>query len=311
MPLLIFANRLHLCVPIVFSLFLMREASELERRRFVTHSTAIAVLVPLAVWASFSMSAILIYMLPTLVAGWATWHFYLQDRGVLSLYRSRQPNITRTQVNLDRAACLIFSLLNPIQYWFRTGYRFQAFNGQLDFSWADRILPWPDVRWAGAAFFLFYLVMQLRNRALLTPRSLYVAALFGQFLCMSNLQFLPPFFEYLIRVVNHNITELSLQFQMWKNQQSFVPISKSRWAVAGAAMAISVGLLMLIAFRFPFIYPIENGFFDIRYFISFPNAWVISGLVSVFIVLNLLHFLSGHYAYNFTNPHVRKLLKFP
>jgi hypothetical protein len=240
---------------------------------------------------------------------WATWHYYRQDLGVLSLYRKQQGMTNPKMIHFDRCIVGLFSLFNPIHYWLRTGYRYFILKPYINSAWMDQFVPWWSVRAFGTFVLLAYLVAQLRLKSLKTPRSLFVLVLYAQFLSMTPLSILPPFTEYLTRIVTHNSVELGIQSRMWSGLRKNKTLNQQIVLALGFAVALTA-LFMGSIYIYPFIGPIvRSGYFNIEYFLKSKHRIYIAVAVGFMVGINWFHYVIGRAIYDFRRASLRQLFQ--
>lgn len=304
---IIFHSALHLILPIFFGMIYTPQLRAFAHFKALRFSFLIVFVLVILVLAGLVYSPILQFVLPLVSALWATWHFYKQDLGIMSIYRSRQKISDQHLIQLDRVLVLFFSLINPLHYWFKSGFRFYAIKSYTHPFFSKVLLEWSTVRILGLLLLLYYFFVQLKNKTLISPRSIFSIILFIQFLSMTALFSLPPFTEYLVRIFSHNSSELGLQLKMWESVHQQHAINNRLKVQILIIILISVLFVGVIKF-YPFLNSIsEQGYFNESAFYS-QNTYLVT-LAMIFIVaVSWLHYYWGKHVYDFREKSVRQLL---
>ena len=153
-------NSVHTGLPIAYAIFFMRDLNREQNVRLFV-GTAILFLASIGFYQLGKVDLIfLTLILPTLFVLAATYHFYRQDLGVCSMYRSLDATKTAREVDFERKLILFLAFIGPNLHWLETGSRYYAF-----IDWVGNLQPvfWYliPVKWIGLSSGIFYLAFQL------------------------------------------------------------------------------------------------------------------------------------------------------
>lgn len=306
-------NSLHTGMPIAYALFFTGSLSAARRpgmwRGFVLLFLAS---VGIVILAQHHLMLVAIG-LPTIFILISTYHFYRQDLGVCSMYRSLDSRRTAAQVNYERYLVGLLALAGPILYWLGTGTRFYSLRDYLGGP-----LPLSGVlvalRYLGIFSFAAYMAYHLLYRRHFNLRLIYVSGLFISFMAMlqPNLLFLPFVLQFVFRIHTHNWIEIAFQGKLLR--------SEARQGGREVFLKVAGYLLLVAGITYFFSFSkAAYGFMDraqndgdinpeaLKYhmesigFQIWATGWIFA---------SFLHYYIGRYVYDFSEPSIRKKLSF-
>lgn len=311
---LIFINSLHTGLPIAYAFFFMSYLKPERRRRLWIGSAVLFVVSLIVIPLSHLNMSVMTIAVPTAFVVVSTYHFYRQDLGVCSMYRSLQRDVRPFEIKFERAMLLFLSFLGPTIYWLGTGTRYYSVIRLSDGPISIVSSSLEPLRIFGIVIFLGYMLYQLAYRKNFNLRFLYMSGVFLAFLSMlqPGLFFLPIIIQYIARILTHNWVEIGFQAKLIHEQSRDRSVS-NKFRIA---MYFAVALLITIFFTFSkqtyaFMTEIqEHGFLDAIKFQFYRDDLGFQICASLYFFLSAMHYYIGRYVYDFSYAEVRSKLKF-
>ncbi len=306
-------NSLHTGLPIAYALFFSHHFPTENKKKMLGGFLFFLVIFALSWKISQWNLGFMTILLPTFFVLIATYHFYRQDLGICSMYRSRDMTCKSWEKDYERYLILFFAFIIPTVYWISWGRRYDAlvryWGGALHWDWLLNLLSI-----LATVLFGGYVGYQLLWKRNFNPRFLYMGGLYLFVLTMlkSSLFLFPFFIEIMARTFTHDWVEIGIQSKMASSElKSSRPFN--RWRVLAW---IGSAVLVAIFFNFSkvtyaFMTDIQSrGDLNGQQFLEHAGDSYFQIWATFYLALSALHYYIGRYVYDFSVPAVRKNLDF-
>jgi hypothetical protein len=309
--LLTLINSIHTGLPIAYSLLFFDSLLPEKRRKLLLGSILLLLLCISSWYLTMITHHYMTIVVPTLFVLVATYHFYRQDLGVCSMYRSKDLNILQGEVRFERFLIFFGAFLIPTLYWLGSGTRYHSLlnsvGGKLQL---DEVLIF--LRYAVILLFAGYIMYQLFYKKNFNPRFLY---LFG--ICLFACTMLSPglfisayIIQYLSRIFTHDWVEIGFQTKLLKSESKVVA---NRYKVLGCLL-ITAGIAYFfdhtkVTYRFLTAIQSHGGLDGNQFFNYFNDPHFQIWTTSYFFA-SAYHYYVGRYIYDFSHSKIREKLSF-
>ncbi len=250
---------------------------------------------------------------PTFFVFISTYHFYRQDLGVCSMYRSLQKTVHPYEIYFERFLVFFMALFIPTFYWLTTGTRYYSLlnfvGGPLPLK---SFLEYFKV--FGIFLYVAYIFYQIFYKRNFNMRFVYMAIIFTSFLSIMKPElFLFPFLiQYIARIFTHDWLEIGFQSRLLRAEYK----SKKANSIKKVLMCLILTGIITYFFAFSkqtyqFMTTIQqNGYLDGEKLKIYLGDPVFELWAAVYFFASAYHYFVGRYVYNFSIPEVRKKLSF-
>jgi hypothetical protein len=308
-----FINSVHTGLPIAYAIFFMRDLKRAQSIRLFV-GTAILFLTSIGFYQLGKVNLIfLTLILPTLFVLAATYHFYRQDLGVCSMYRSLDATKTAREVSFERNLIFFLAFVGPNLHWLETGSRYYAF---LDWVGSLQQVFWylVPVKWIGLACGIFYLAYQVIYKRNFSPRFLYIGGIVVFYATMTAFEFIlyATIIQYIARIFTHDWVEIGFQGKLLREE--FRTGKPSAWIKIALCMLLTAAITYFFTYSkqtYSFMTLIQqSGYVDRTKLANLLHdtgfeIWAIS-----YFFLSACHYYIGRYVYDFSRPEIRRKLSF-
>lgn len=311
LQLLSLINSVHTGLPIAYSIFFYSEMTKESQKNLLRGIFAIAILTVSSWYLSKEFPSYMLFVVPTAFVLLATFHFYRQDLGICSMYRSKDPQLKPFEVKLERFMVLLGALMIPTIYWLAYGGRYKALT-QWSYDHTPFITALAIMKYLFATLFVFYIPYQIFFKKNLNPRFLYFGGI-GIFLTSMlapQLLIFPFLIEYMSRIFNHDWIEIGVQSRLLrydfqkKDQRTKVLLC----IFLTAAIAVFFNYTKVV---YTFLTAVqETGQIDGSQFFNHIQDPYFQIWTSLYFFASAYHYFVGRYVYDFKNAKLREKLDF-
>lgn len=312
--LLNFLNSLHTSLPIAYAAFFMTYISRDRRRQSMIGVAVLFVMSIVILQVAKTHVQLMTVIAPTAFILASTYHFYRQDLGVCSMYRSLDRTVLEWEKKFERWLVLFLAFLGPTIYWLGTGSRYysviQLANGPVPIATHSLEI----LKYFGAFVFLGYLSYQLIWKRNFSLRFIYMTGVFIAFLSMlqPGLFFFPLLVQYFARLTAHDWIEIAFQGKLIGSEMK---VRKKGTFVRLALYAITVSAMTyFFAFSkttYAFMTEIQDhGFLDGKSFLSGMEDPMFQIWATLYVFASACHYYIGRYVYDFSVPEFRTKIGF-